>query len=338
MKKTLKRLVYLGYYLKKLDRDKFRRFLGHAHNISGRSRISLLVDMLYCVVKYNISLLEYFQFSFYRLPTEQRNSYAGTGFMYEYQLAMNPVEGRSILEDKIQFANFFRDLVNRTLITKSQIESGESDPRNVFTDDDGKSVLKPSKGGSGKGIEIWNNWELKKHSVLKEMERSGNDMLEEFVVQHEDLQKLSPSGLNTLRMVTQIDSSGNPILIAARLRISVNSVVDNLAAGNIVTLVNLESGKVESEGYYSDITNESVTKHPVTEIDLIGFQVPHWERCKQVALDSAMRAAESNRSVGWDLGVTTSGPVLIEGNHDWCKLVWQLPAQKGLKAELLKYL
>jgi len=24
----------------------------------------------------------------------------------------------------------------------------------------------------------------------------------------------------------------------------------------------------------------------------------------------------------------------IEGNHDWCKLVWQLPVNKGLKSML----
>ena len=337
MKNLFNRFVYLGYYLKKLDKDKFKRFLQHAQKVSGRSRISLLIDMLYCVFKYNISLLEYFQFNFYGLSPDQRKTFAGTGFMYEFQRAMNPVEGRAILEDKIKFAEVFQDLVNRTLVTRAQIQSGEAKPENLFPDDAGKSVLKPSKGGSGKGIEIWENRELKKLSVLKEMDRSGNDMLEEFVVQHEVLQKLSPSGLNTLRVVTQIDSNGNPILIAARLRISVNSVVDNLAAGNIVTVVDPKNGKVISAGYYSDITKEPVVKHPITGIELIGFQVPHWDACKHMALDASKRVSDSNKSVGWDLGITSSGPVLIEGNHDWCKLVWQLPTQKGLKAELQKY-
>ena len=31
------------------------------------------------------------------------------------------------------------------------------------------------------------------------------------------------------------------------------------------------------------------------------------------------------------------GPELIEGNHDWCKLLWQLPVNKGLKHVLEKY-
>lgn len=43
------------------------------------------------------------------------------------------------------------------------------------------------------------------------------------------------------------------------------------------------------------------------------------------------------KSSGWDIVVTPIGPGLIEGNHDWCKLVWQLPVKKGLKKELEKY-
>ncbi len=41
-----------------------------------------------------------------------------------------------------------------------------------------------------------------------------------------------------------------------------------------------------------------------------------------------------NRSIGWDIVITPDGPGLIEGNHDWCKLVWQLPVGRGLKTLL----
>jgi len=36
--------------------------------------------------------------------------------------------------------------------------------------------------------------------------------------------------------------------------------------------------------------------------------------------------------------VTENGPGLIEGNHDWCKLVWQLPVGEGLKHLLDEFL
>jgi hypothetical protein len=44
-----------------------------------------------------------------------------------------------------------------------------------------------------------------------------------------------------------------------------------------------------------------------------------------------------NRSIGWDVAITNNGPELIEANHDWCKLLWQLPVKKGLKHVLENY-
>jgi hypothetical protein len=44
-----------------------------------------------------------------------------------------------------------------------------------------------------------------------------------------------------------------------------------------------------------------------------------------------------NRSIGWDIVVTEKGPGFIEGNHDWCKLLWQLPEKKGMKSILESY-
>ena len=69
----------------------------------------------------------------------------------------------------------------------------------------------------------------------------------------------------------------------------------------------------------------------------MGFQVPYWQECIQLAKYAALLHSE-NRSIGCDIVVTETGPGLIQGNHDWCKLVWQLPVGKGLKPILEKHL
>ena len=56
-------------------------------------------------------------------------------------------------------------------------------------------------------------------------------------------------------------------------------------------------------------------------------------KVKEIALHN-----KENRSVGWNIAVTNEGIDFIEGNHDWCKLVYQLPVNRGLKNELKKYL
>jgi hypothetical protein len=64
--------------------------------------------------------------------------------------------------------------------------------------------------------------------------------------------------------------------------------------------------------------------------------VPFWEEALQLAMDAALHF-KKYRSIGWDIAITEQGPDLLEGNHDWCKLVWQLPLKQGLKPVLEWY-
>ena len=162
------------------------------------------------------------------------------------------------------------------------------------------------------------------------------DLLEEYVVQHPSLMELSPSGLNTVRVFTQIHE-GDVRFLGARFRISVNSPVDNMGAGNLAAPVDMETGIVAGPGVYSDITKEDQDVHPVTGLPIAGFVIPYWQEVIDLSRRSALSNPE-NRSVGWDIAITEKGPQLIEGNHNWCKLLWQLPLKRGMKDELEKYI
>jgi hypothetical protein len=59
-----------------------------------------------------------------------------------------------------------------------------------------------------------------------------------------------------------------------------------------------------------------VTRHPRTNADLIGFEVPGWQEIRELAIQAA-NVFTPLRTVGWDIGITDSEPVLIEGNVTW---------------------
>ena len=148
--------------------------------------------------------------------------------------------------------------------------------------------------------------------------------------------ELSPSGLNTVRIITQL-ADDKVEYLGARLRISVNSPVDNLAAGNLAAPIDMRTGTVNGPGIYSDITKSQKSVHPVTGKPIEGFVIPFWREVVDLAEKAALHTPQ-NKSVGWDIAVTSEGPELIEGNHNWCKLLWQLPVRQGLKHELERYL
>ncbi len=334
--KLIRRLFFFLYYLKQTDLRQLAGYINYSSSITGRSKLKLISDSVNSIFKYNISLQEYFLFKFFEIGHNERSFWAGTGFMYEYQLKMNPRSARGVLENKIEFLNYFRLYVKREFKSINELASSRDAAEKMLACPSGRLVLKGSKGQIGKEVKIvyCNNYTC--DTLVAYMKECKYDLAEEYVVQHRSLMELSPSGLNTIRIITQLHD-GMVYFLGARLRISVNSTVDNMAAGNLAASVDLKKGIVNGPGVYSDILKEDCTIHPVTGKEIKGFTIPFWNEVIELAKNSALHTPQ-NRSVGWDIAVTKDGAELIEGNHNWCKLLWQLPVKKGLKNELEKYL
>lgn len=326
----IKRILYLGYYLKNLDTEKFWLFFNYVRKRNKIASLSLMTDIIGSSIKYNISLLEYFQFHFYRLDKETRSTFAGTGSMYEYQLLMNPKSSRQVLDDKIDFFKKYRSFIQHIAVDIETLKSDDTIKSELLKNPSGKIVLKYSHGQCGWQVKILKTDFFHEKNLVTFMEENGFDLAEEFIVQHPDLMKLSPSAVNTVRVITQLNANDEIELLGVRLRISENSPVDNMASGNFAAAVDDSTGIVNSPGVYSDITKEDVTIHPITKVPIIGFQIPLWSEIIALVTQAAL-LVPANKSIGWDVAVTEKGPELIEGNHDWCKLVWQLPVHKGLK-------
>lgn len=333
----MKRIAYFFYYLKELDKAKLKKFIRFVSASTGKSVFSIWKDIIIASLRYNISILEYFNFHFYKITEAEKNTFAGTGFMYEYQLHMNPKDKRFVLEDKVVFLKEYAPYVKHAFVSINNIDSDSNSVAAVLNNASGKVVLKDSKGQCGNGVKVIATTGLNNVALKTALTESGNDYAEEFVTQHSELMRMSPSGLNTVRIITQLNKNDEVDLLGCRLRITINSSVDNLAAGNIAAPIDEATGKVTGPGVYSDITKPDEYKHPVTGTEIPGFQVPYWNEAVAMVKAAAL-ANKGNRSIGWDVAITQNGPELIEGNHDWCKLLWQLPVKKGLKPLLEKYL
>jgi hypothetical protein len=244
---------------------------------------------------------------------------------------------RHLLANKIDFYEAYKPFVIHSTCALEDIRNNNTRAKEVLGNPTGKIVVKDSFGQCGWDVEILNSVDYDNESLLKYMKLHGFNLAEEFIIQHPELASLSESGVNTIRIITQLNKRNEVEILGARLRISVNNHVDNLASGNIAAAIDLESGIVTGPGVYSDITKESVTYHPVSGIKLDGFQIPLWKESIDMAIHAALHRPE-NKSIGWDVVITENGPELLEGNHNWCKILWQLPINTGLKSVLKRYL
>ena len=241
-----------------------------------------------------------------------------------------------MLSDKNQFDKAFAEFMHRDMMNPIV---GTIEEISTFIDCREKVVLKSSLGGGGKNVKIINLTEKETTAQMIKDDAVVHhyDIMEDFVQQHEDLQRLSPNSLNTVRFITQLKNDGSVDIVGASLRMGILKNTDNLSSGGITCKIDVETGKLDSKGYAFDITQPLCDVHPVSGITLVGFEVPHWEKVKAMCIKAASKYSD-NRSVGWDVAIKQDGPLLIEGNHDWGARVWQMPAGKGMKKMLEKYL
>lgn len=230
------------------------------------------------------------------------------------------------LNDKARFAEYCAEHGIRCVETLMYLD-GEN-PARPLPDRD--LFVKPSNARGGRGAERW-DCVGPSTFVGPEGERPSGDSLlarlversrrRPLIVQprlnaHSDLREISAGALPTLRVLTCLNDRGEPEAVAAMLRTSFgkNRTVDNLHAGGIGALVDLDTGTLsKSSNLGGDARLGWFSEHPDTGARIEGRRVPHWEDAKALAV-SAHRHFKDRVVIGWDIAILDDGPIFIEGN------------------------
>lgn len=75
--------------------------------------------------------------------------------------------------------------------------------------------------------------------------------------------------------------------------------------------IDLETGIISGVG--ANKSGEVYEIHPMTGKRIPGTQIPYWDEVKAMCL-KAMHVVPQVRFVAWDVAITPTGPVFIEGN------------------------
>ena len=264
------------------------------------------------------------------------------GFMYKFHKTINDQSKIELVDSKELFPLRFGKYCNTSHIFN---RNKTADLEIYLLSKVGqKIVLKDPKSTAGKSIRILNVTQDKSvifigeqainKFISNEFIQKESIYIEEFVSQHSQIASISPTGLNTVRVITLIDKTGHATLIGSVFRISVDCPIDNYSAGNLAAEVDPVNGVVITGGIRKrsacDIYHEI---HPITGAKIKGFQLPFWDEVKTIVLKAAYIVPEV-RTIGWDVAITDNGPLLIEGNSQWNKDTWQIPAGYGKKKML----
>jgi hypothetical protein len=159
-------------------------------------------------------------------------------------------------------------------------------------------------------------------------------IIQDRIYPHRDLMALAGSDyLQTARVITYVDDHGEVRIPIAWLRIIVGrSWIDNFnfgASGNLVGTIDVATGRLKhvlGSGEPGFGLTQRV-RHPSTGAAFADFTVPFMADIRDLVVRAA-RAFTPLRTIGWDVGITDTGPTLIEGNVTWDPL----PTQEDLRA------
>lgn len=191
-------------------------------------------------------------------------------------------------------------------------------------------VAKRGYSSKGKGVVAFDQadgWRIRQiEDVL-----AKHGVVQERLKPHAALEGLSPGALPTLRVVTCLDEGGAPEAAAVVLRLGGGGPrpVDNFNAGGLAVRVDAD-GRCAIAYRASGSSTEELRVHPANGETIVAREVPDFAEAIGLARRAHATLPRGYTVVGWDIGLSDRGPLLIEGNWNHGTDIVQLVGGKGL--------
>ena len=304
----------ISYLVKRLGTMNYKKMFERIDIVKkkcNKSKFEIFLDMVWCGIRYGAGYVDYDVIGFYKLNSKQRKTMLTRGINNKFVKELNEKEYWHLFNNKNEFNEVFYDFLKRDYIYPISDKKEETiewiKKHYVF-------FAKPNDGQCVKNIEkiITSDWSGDFEKLYSHLKENKLELLEEPVIQCDEMNKLNPSSVNTIRMVSVMNKSGDVTIIATFSRIGNGKCVDNFNSGGMTAKIDVETGII-----VEDAVNKEGTifeNHPITGTKIKGFQIPFWNEAKEMVIKAA-KLSEHVRYVGWDVGMSINGPVLIEGNQ-----------------------
>ncbi|NLK50036.1 MAG: hypothetical protein GX294_05245 [Candidatus Cloacimonetes bacterium] len=175
-----------------------------------------------------------------------------------------------------------------------------------------KLIVKPISLCGGRGIFTIAN--TISEDTIKRIEKEGNAIINNVLINEEYAYRINPSSLNTIRVIFFKTKKGvlKPISMVHRFGSTANTCVDNTSAGGVVAGVDIETGGLK-HAYTLERKRNDLDTHPLTREKINGLIIPDWSSKKR-AIDDLLQEINYLEYGGLDVAFTTEGFKIIEIN------------------------
>ena len=274
---------------------------------TGISKIKLQTKFLSCFRLIGTGYSDFLNYELYNKSKKEILEYASIKDQDKFYEIVSPSKYKTFFTIKTNFLRNFKDYISRDFY-----DNGTLDELTNFLKKHEYFMVKPYDGLGGHGVRKCYSKDIKNIEEFYKELQQNKLFLEEYVIQHSEINKICPTSVNTIRIMTFGYDGKSEILFAAMRFSDGTASVDNFHQGGMACLVDIETGKLVGQAFNKNL--EYFKYHPLTEIKFDGFQIPNWDKVKKLVLEAAL-VNQNIHVVGWDVAVTEDGATFIEGNR-----------------------
>lgn len=281
------------------------------HSITGENKYLLFFEVVWSWYRWGASDEDYVRFEFYRKNSREKRrwltSRLNNHYLVKRVLDKNAID---IFDNKELFDKQFVSFLKHDILI---IQEHTEEEIKEFIEKYKTVIVKPSNGALGGGIYKLNFNDFDGlNNLLDSFRRGDRLILEEVIVEHPDMQRLNPTSVNTIRVITMIDAQGIVHILNTVAMIGADKgCVSNTHSGGCLCHIDTETGIIDRIG--SNVQGQPILKHPVSGIVLPGYQIPNWTGLKEYVTQLAL-VVPTGRYIGWDIVILENGYDVIEGN------------------------
>ena len=261
-------------------------------------------------------------FDFYKEKTGEFSSKFVPDDIYygEVDPYFNDWKAALYLDNKCYYANFFSDVKQPETVLLRMNDIWFDSKRYILTEEKVNDILTKeqnlfikiaTESDGGQGVRHFNNENDIQRFWDFVLATKSDIIVQRGVIQHEELNKLNDSSVNTIRILSLLSREGVKIYSAV-LRMGVNgSKVDNEASGGRTCGI-LENGCLKTVAHNK--YGESFLEHPNSHIKFEGYKVPCFKKLIDIVPKLHVQVPQF-RLISWDFAIDANeDPVLIEAN------------------------
>lgn len=314
------------------------------------SYLKQFLSICWLVWRYQMLPSMYYRHRLYQVPFERAPLYlAGSALAARIQYMMDAF-GADLydLKDKRRFEIVCQREGLAVAGTVAAFEQGQVRWSGAAHLPESDLFCKEAAAGKGAGADTWEyigdrqwrgmdgrQWDepgLIKH--ISEASLTNPLVLQIKLCNHAELMPLSPGGISSFRVLTSIDPQTSQIqVLAATLKMfKAGQVTDHWSRGGVACGVDIKTGVLRAARYRRIARAwEDIHQHPDTGEQITGRQLSLWHEVVELTT-RAHHHFRQYPSLGWDVALTPSGAVLLEGNVTWDARLIQQPCDYPLGA------